>query len=453
MNISRINRINKLLKLWVIPILLCIFVGLSIFNTYRIVSGLINKENHSVLSNSNVINSVSDSSNGLISNDEKSSHDQDRNSIGKIKEVDNDLKHTLDEISSSYGATGVQVAIIKNGVVYECYNYGSADKSKGLPVTTETVFRSASLSKLIDALAVMKLSEEGIIDIDNDIGDYLGYRVRNKKYSNIAITPRMLMSHTSSIIDSHNFLSSRNNNSSTPLNKLLSQATSYSGNRPGNKHNYSNFGIAVLTAAVEKKTGIPFYEYTEKQLFQPLGIKGSFLASRINDSTSIANLYNTSGNVSYSVKRQLREKCQNELGQTHHIYQGNITISAADYAKMLCVLLNNGTGENGEQILSSESVNEILKIQYQSGTTSCCLCNYISDSIIKGRTMHYHTGSNFGMYSSFAFDTSDLSGVVVLTSGANAKKEKSGIYNICGDIIRTVYERQSQGYYPYSTSM
>ena len=72
MNISRINRINKLLKLWVIPILLCIFVGLSIFNTYRIVSGLINKENHSVLSNSNVINSVSDRSNGLISNDEKS---------------------------------------------------------------------------------------------------------------------------------------------------------------------------------------------------------------------------------------------------------------------------------------------------------------------------------------------------------------------------------------------
>ena len=355
-------------------------------------------------------------------------------------EVDENTGKAIARIASSYGASAVQVAVIENGRVTQYYNFGSADKSKKKPVGTETAFRAASLSKLIDAIAVMKLCEEGEMDIDADISKYLGYKVRNKKFSDTAITPRMLMSHTSGIVDSQSFLSSRNNNSRTPLKTLLSQSSSYSGSRPGKAYRYSNFGIAVLSAAAEKQAGQPFYEYTENELFKPLGVKGSFLASRIEDQDSIANLYGTNGRVSYSVQRQLSEKSSAELGQTHNIYQGNITISAVDYARLLCVLLNDGKGENGEPIISPESAEEILKVQYESGKTRSCLCNFVSEGIVKGRTMHYHTGSNFGMYSSFSFDTSDSTGVVVLTSGANAKKESSGVYNVCGDIIRAVYK-------------
>ena len=360
-----------------------------------------------------------------------------------MRETEDDLRGNLDKIAKSYGAAAVQIAAIKNGAVAEYYNYGSADKSGKKPVTADTVFRAASLSKLIDAMAVMKLSEEGRMDIDADTGYYLGYRVRSPKYPDTVITPRMLMTHTSGIVDSGTFLKSRNSTSSTPLKKLLSLSSSYSGNRPGKAHRYSNFGAAVLAAAAEKSTGTPFYEYTENELFQPLGIKGSFLASRIADPDTIACLYDTGGRPSYSIQRQLREKCAEELGQTHHIYQGNITISATDYARLLCVLLNGGKGENGQQVLSSDSVNEILKVQYSDGGIRCGLCNFLSDGIVKGRTMHYHTGSNFGMYSSFAFDTDDATGVVVLTSGANAKKERSGVYNICGDMIREIYQHSA----------
>ena len=364
----------------------------------------------------------------------------DAASVEPMRETDKELSKALDRIASDHRASAVQVAVIKNGKVVETYNYGSKDKSKQEPVTTDTVFRAASLSKLVDAMAVMKLSEEGKMDIDADVGKYLGYKVRSKKYPDTRITPRMLMSHTSGIVDSESFLKSRNSHSSVPLKKLLSQSSSFTSKQPGKSHKYSNFGIAVLAAAAEKKAGQPFYEYTENELFRPLGIKGSFLASRIEDSKSIACLYNTRGNPSYTVKRQLSEKCAKELGQTHHIYQGNITISAADYARLLCVLMNGGKGEDGQQILSPESADEILKIQFQSGSTNCGLCNYLSKTIVKGRTMHYHTGSNFGMYSSFAFDAEDQTGVVVFTSGADAKKESSGVYNVCGEIIRAVYK-------------
>ena len=116
----------------------------------------------------------------------------------------------------------------------------------------------------------MKLSEEEKIDVDSDIGTFLGYQVRSGKYPSIPITPRMLMTHTSSIVDSQSFLKSRNSSSSVSLKKLLSQSSSYSGNRPGRSHHYSNFGIAVLAAAAEKEAGQPFYEYTEQVLFKPL---------------------------------------------------------------------------------------------------------------------------------------------------------------------------------------
>ena len=359
---------------------------------------------------------------------------------GPMREVDRRLGEALDKISRSYGASAVQVAIIQNGTVCGYYNFGSADKSGKAAVTADTAFRAASLSKLVDAMAVMKLSEQGRFDIDADIGEYMGYRVRTRNYPKTPITPRMLMTHTSSMKDSSGFLASRNSGSSTPLKNLLSQSSSYSGSRPGSAYRYSNFGVALLAAAAEKQAGQPFYEYTEKALFQPLGINGSFLASRIADKNQVACLYNTRGRLSYGQKRQLDEKCSEKLGQTHHIYQGNITISAADYAALMCVLLNDGVGGNGERILSSESTQEILEVQYESDDTRSCLCNFISGRIVKGRTMHYHTGSNFGMYSSFAFDTADRSGVVVLTSGASAKKERSGVYNICGDIIRKIYD-------------
>lgn len=431
---NRLKTVNAALKYVVIPLMLGLLLFLTVINVYPFVMDKSSPSHTLVISNtdSNISKSDTSSPHYLVL-------DEPENTRNDCEEINEELRTQLDKLSKSYRSTAVQAAVIRNGVVCAYYNYGFADKDDKKPVTSETVFRAASLSKLVDAMAVMKLSEHRVMDIDSDIGDYLGYRVRSKKFPDAIITPRMLMVHTSGIIDSENFLDSRNNHSSTPLKKLLLESASYSGNCPGSEHSYSNFGIAVLTAAAEKASNQPFYAYTEDEIFKPIGVRGSFLASRIKDSHTVACLYNPKGKVSYSVQRQLNEACHEELGQTHHIYQGNLTISAMDYAKLLCVLLNDGKDENGNQLLAPESVNEILKIQYQSGKKGCCLCNFTSDSIVEGRTMHYHTGSNFGMYSSFAFDTSDRSGVVVLSSGADAQKEKSGVYDICGDIIRTIY--------------
>ena len=144
-----------------------------------------------------------------------------------MRETEDDLRGNLDKIAKSYGAAAVQIAVIKNGAVAEYYNYGSADKSGKKPVTADTVFRAASLSKLIDAMAVMKLSEEGRMDIDADTGYYLGYRVRSPKYPDTVITPRMLMTHTSGIVDSGTFLNEHApGSSSSPASRSRAATTS-----------------------------------------------------------------------------------------------------------------------------------------------------------------------------------------------------------------------------------
>ena len=354
----------------------------------------------------------------------------------------NALKASLDPIAGQYGAVGVQAAIIRNGEVYACYEYGYADKGAGREVTKSTKYRCASLSKLAVAMTAAVLADEGILGWDDDVGDLLGCPVRSPSYPDVAVTPRMLLTHTSSVIDSGAFLDSRNSGSSAQLSSLLSSGGVYSGAKPGSVFSYSNFGVALLAAAIEKKTGVPFQALAKEKLFGPLGMDAAFLASDLKDKSSLAPLY-SGGSVSYGIDRQLAEKACETLGQTHHLYQGNLTVSAADYAKLIVTLLNDGV-YGGRRVLSHESVAEITGAQFDTGLVSegvqgfgeCQLRN-----LIGGRTMHCHTGSNFGMYACFAFDPADKSGVVILTSGANAAMNyDSGVYNIHTDMIRAIYK-------------
>lgn len=345
-----------------------------------------------------------------------------------------ELAAKLDKTAKKYGAKGVQVSVIKDGSVAFVYNYGYADTKKKVRLQTENKYRIASLSKPVVAMCAMNLVESGKLDLDADIGDYLGYKVRNPNYPSQKITARMLMTHTSTIIDSSAFLSSRNSHSSVKLKTLLSKKSSYSSKQPGKSYRYSNFGVAVLAAAIEKITGEYFKDTADEILFSKLGVDAQFLASELDDTTDIAVLYTSGGGVGMSVKKQLNESVHETIGQTHHLYQGNLTTGAADYAKILCVLFDD---ENG--ILSKESIDMMLSEQYKSSSVTQGLCFMQSKKVVKGRTMYCHTGSNFGAYHSFAIDPEDKSGVVVLTSGADAEKNSAGLYDVCCEMIRSVY--------------
>ena len=346
------------------------------------------------------------------------------------------LKNNVDAIAGNYSATAVQAAVIKDGKLYCTYEYGMADKEQQKTVTPDTKFRIASLSKLVTDIIFIALCDEGKVSLDADISEYLGFRVRNPYYPDTVITPAMLMSHTGSIIDTYAFLNSRNSGSSTPIKNLLTtDAFSYA--KPGTVYSYSNFSVALIGCIAELVTDTPFEDLAKKYVFSPLGIDAGFTASSLVNRELIATLY---GNGGYTVSQQLALSWHPTLGQSHHLVQGNLTISARDYINIAAVLANGGESADGIRLISEDGAKQLLEVRYDNGSFCSCFGLIKQSGVIDGLELCTHTGSNFGMFSAFAIDPETGNGVVVLTSGATGVKDNStDIYRICLDIIREMF--------------
>lgn len=347
------------------------------------------------------------------------------------------LKEDLNAIAERYGATGAAVAVLTDGQVTGTYVYGVRDRAAGTPVTEDTKFRAASLSKLVIAMVACIAEAQGVIDLQADIGTYLGYPVRNPYYPGTPITGQMLLCHVSSIGNSSAFLISRNTHSSASLQTLLSSADAYLHTAPGTYDFYSNLGAATLAAAIETAAGKPFETLSRELLFAPMGLDCAFLAADIATQEQISTLYFADGSTGMSLRQQLDENACETPGQTHHLYQGNLTISAKDYAKLLTLLLNDGV-YNGTRLLPPGAADEMLRAHFDSAPTEGYGV-YLLPNLLPKRTVWGHTGSNFGVYNGFAITPDEKNGVVVFTNGAVGDDGPDGFYGVCTEIVRAVY--------------
>lgn len=340
-----------------------------------------------------------------------------------------------DAICKKYGATNVQAAVIENGKVVATYNYGYADLATKRLVTDNCKIRVASLSKLMTFAVCMALQDAGIVDIDTDISEYMGYSVRNPYYPNDAITLRMLMTHTASIRDGSTFETSLGSKSSVAMKTLLTgTANYYSWIKPGSYTVYSNFGAAIVGSVCEMAAQKSFETLAHEYIMQPLGMDAGYVGSSINDKTFS---YVYSGNyIQIGTNSYNNSAFHTTLGQTCHLVQGNLYCSASDYAKFMAMLLNGGRAEDGTQILSQKSVNEMLKVQFDDGNEAIGFGTYVLENLHSGITSYTHTGSAYGFYGAYAMDKEYKNGVVVLTSGGGySKYEDTQIYKICQDLI------------------
>ena len=137
----------------------------------------------------------------------------------------NSLDTKLQNIKTQYQVVGMSVAVVKGDTVAFSKGYGLRDVGRSLPVNDSTVYRIASISKMITAAALMILYEQGLFNIDDDVSSYLGFTLRNPTYPNDVITFRKILSHTSSLRDGtgyDSFLSATYNNNPPPtLQSLL----------------------------------------------------------------------------------------------------------------------------------------------------------------------------------------------------------------------------------------
>lgn len=167
---------------------------------------------------------------------------------------------------------------------------GFADKEQGFPVKESTIFPACSISKFVTALCVMKLQEQGAINIDAPVNKYLRrWKLRTPEGSESTATIRHLLCHTAGVMDGEDaFYGHRRSDPDISLLDILEGQTSYNyrparmEKEPGTAFAYSDAGYCVLQLLVEEVTGKPFEDAAQALVFAPLGQKNTFFASRKN---------------------------------------------------------------------------------------------------------------------------------------------------------------------------
>ena len=154
----------------------------------------------------------------------------------------------------------------------------------GDPASGDTKYRIASISKLITAVGVWQLIEQGLIDPDADASQYLGFRLRNPAYPDTPITVKMLLSHTSSVREGGGKPGSYNIPYGHSISEFFTAGQPYhnpncwapAGEAPGEFFTYCNMNYCLLGTIIENVSGERFDQYMVRHVFAPMGLSCSY---------------------------------------------------------------------------------------------------------------------------------------------------------------------------------
>ncbi len=177
-------------------------------------------------------------------------------------------------LTETYGTTSLQYALIDGGEIVVSGQTGKNDINDKVPLTSNTIYGIGSTSKMMLTAAVMKLVDEGKIDLDVPVVNYIpDFKMKDNRYKQI--TPRMLLNHSSGLLGtstSNATLYGDNDTYShdTFLEQLANQNLKAD---PGAYSVYSNDGFTLAEILVERVSGIGFTSFIHKYFTEPLDMK------------------------------------------------------------------------------------------------------------------------------------------------------------------------------------
>ncbi len=344
--------------------------------------------------------------------------------------ADADLDAFITQSMVQGGHPGLAALIIRDGAVVWSANYGLAQVEPPVPVTDETLFMLASASKTVTAVAILQLWEQGRFGLDEDVNDYLPFRVVNPHFPDVSITFRMLLTHTSSIQDNSGELLGAQGYSDGDSPVSLREWVEghfapggkyYTGSAymlapPGSVFEYSNFGFALLGYLVESISGIPFDIYTGQHIFEPLGMSSPGWHLADLGSASVAMPYRCNNDSSDGRSAFV---CQ-PYGQYGYPFYpcGSLRTSARQLARFLGAIMNGGELE-GVRILQTATVQAMLTPHGPPAPPAMGLCwNGLRAAGYLGEETYWgHPGGDRGVSTLMAFRPSDGTGVILLANG------------------------------------
>jgi CubicO group peptidase (beta-lactamase class C family) len=198
----------------------------------------------------------------------------------------------IEERMKYHNVIGLSVSLISSGQISRIENYGLLEAGTNKKVDKNTIFSACSISKFLTALLVLKLTEQGILDLDEDVNKRLGsWKIPHHIFTdNKVITLRNLLNHQSGIIDPEGSFMELNPNIGIPsMVEILEGTTPYCkvpieiNYEPGSDFHYSDAGFCIIQQLIEDVTGKPFEEVVKELIFHPLKMKNSTFSLHIPD--------------------------------------------------------------------------------------------------------------------------------------------------------------------------
>lgn len=402
-------------------------------------------------------------------------------SIHAASPADLALSSTLQAIVSDPAKplTSLSALVIHDGQIVFEGHYGqrvvAGSAEKGMAADHATLYRMASISKLVTTIGAMRLVDAGRLDLDADIGQYLGYAVRNPHFAEVPITTRMLLTHTSSLRDDGGYFFPLD----THLKSVLQPATTSTGqsltwatadakadHTPGRYFTYCNLNFGVVGTVIEAITRQRFDLYMQQQVLQPLGIAGGFTPETLTptDIQHVAVLYRKARNDVWDPNGPWVPQVDDYQGKpptpragldayvpgtnaTGFGPQGGLRTSVASLGVIMQMLMGNGA-INGVRMLSPQAVAAMLQPQWRkdasqdNGDTASGSIHAwglgmqrfvdasgpsTGDRFVAqgGLTGVGHMGFAYGLESGFIFDPQTRNGVVYAIGGVSADPDQN----------------------------
>jgi CubicO group peptidase (beta-lactamase class C family) len=257
---------------------------------------------------------------------------------------------------------GAVVSVVKDGQLLFQKGYGYADFEAKKPVMPDqTLFRPGSISKLFTATAVMQLVEQGKLDLDRDVNDYLDFAIP-KTYPE-PVNLRQLLTHTAGFEDTLKNLFVAHESDMKPLRTYLVNQMPARIFPPSKVPSYSNYGFTLAGYIVERVSGEKFERYIDNHILKPLRMTNSTFDQPLplQLTPQMSNGY-----LNASKKPRNFEFVQAAPA-------GALSTTAADMTRFMLMFLQDGSVD-GVAILKTETVRQMETRQFELHPMICGLC-------------------------------------------------------------------------------
>jgi CubicO group peptidase (beta-lactamase class C family) len=262
-------------------------------------------------------------------------------------------------------AVGLAIGVVRNGRLESFAAQGLADVASKAPITEDTIFRIASITKTFTAIAVMQLCEQGLVDLDAPANDYLrAYRLVPAKATFRPATVRHLLTHTAGIrevLHPSGLLRLRDLGETVNLGRPVpSLAEYYRGGlrvdaEPGSRFMYSDHGFATIGQIVEDVSGQPLARYLREHIFRPLGMSDTSLVR--------SELVHSRLAIGYELRSGGPQAVTDYEVVT--VGGGAVNSTPRDMARYLAALLGGGASEH-RSVLKPATMATMFEPHYQT---------------------------------------------------------------------------------------